>query len=638
METSETRSNELLSSSLVERLADLAPDHAGHRDHAVQFYDDESFLTNVVSDFLAGALREGQPAVVIATPSHRKSFASRLRQEGVDVAKARRSRRLVLLDARKTLAQFMVGNAPDARRFRMVIGSVIEGCVGREPTVPMRAYGEMVDLLWKDGNTEGAVQLEDLWNDLAHSYRFSLLCAYSMGNFCRASDADQFRRICGQHTRVTPSEALLREDDSARLRALSILEQRSRALETEIVQRELLEQRLRDTIIELQERERDLKDVLENAAEGIHLVTRDGTIQWANEAELSMLGYTASEYIGKPIAKFHVDAPVIEDMLARLARGETLRSYEARLRHKDGSIRYVLVNSNVRWENGEFRNTRCFSRDVTDLRKASAEREELLQRERLARLDAERARADAERARLVAEQANRAKSDFLAVMSHELRTPLNAIGGHAELMELGIHGPVTAAQRTALERVQRSQRMLLGLINQVLNYARIETGNVQYDVAAIPLDEIARAIEGLLLPQLRSKGLQYSYGGCPTDLAVKADGEKLQQILLNLMANAVKFTERGGSISLAVEIADGDVLMHVRDSGVGIPPEKLELIFDPFVQVDPNYTRKRDGVGLGLAISRDLARGMNGDLTVVSQLGAGSTFTLRLPRVTASIA
>jgi PAS domain S-box-containing protein len=411
-----------------------------------------------------------------------------------------------------------------------------------------------------------------------------------------------------------------------------VLEQRSRVLEAEIVQRELLEQRLRETVITLQERERDLRDVLDNAAEGIHLVGADGIIQWANDAELSMLGYSAAEYVGQPIAKFHVDSPIVEDMLGRLARGETLRDYEARLRHKDGSIRYVQVNSNVRWKQDEFVHTRCFSRDITGLREAALQREELLGREQAARLEAERARAEAERAKGIAEQANRAKSDFLAVMSHELRTPLNAIGGHAELMELGIHGTVTVAQREALDRIQRSQRLLLGLINQVLNYARIETGNVDYKLVAVPVDETLRGIEALFSPQLRAKGIRYEYAGCSPPLAVRADAEKFQQILLNLLANAVKFTERGGRITVDVEERGTDICVRVHDTGVGIPAEKLSMIFDPFVQVDFNYTRKNDGIGLGLAISRDLARGMKGDIVVVSALGEGSAFTLRLPR------
>jgi PAS domain S-box-containing protein len=635
MESTQPLTAAQLQSARQNTAAALPPAKTHHHDHAVQFYDDDSFLGTVVSEFLAGALREGQPVVVIASANHRKAFLARLRAAGFDLGAARKRHQFVMLDARATLRQFMVGNTPDPVRFRNLIGRVIERCVAKVPAVRVRAYGEMVDLLWKDGNTEGAVRLEELWNELARSYDFSLLCAYSMGNFCRSTDADLFRRICSEHTRVTPTETLNLADDRERLIQTSLLEQRARSLEAEIAQRELLEQRLRETVVAVQERELDIKDVLENAAEGIHLVTGTGMIQWANDAELSMLGYSAEEYVGQPIANFHVHRDVIDDMLARLSRGETLRDYEARLRHKDGSIRYVLVNSNVRWKDGEFVHTRCFSRDITLVRQASLEREQLLERERAARLDAERAREEADRARLVAEQANRAKSDFLAIMSHELRTPLNAIGGHAELMELGIHGPVNEAQREALDRIQRSQRMLLGLINQVLNYARIETGNVHYDVVKVPVDETVRAIEALLMPQMRSKALRYEYAGCASAVAVRADGEKLQQILINLLANAIKFTDRGGQITIDVEDVGLDVFIHMRDTGVGIPSEKLHLIFEPFVQVDSNYNRKRDGAGLGLAISRDLARGMDGELTVASTLGEGSTFTLKLPRAPA---
>ena len=260
--------------------------------------------------------------------------------------------------------------------------------------------------------------------------------------------------------------------------------------------------------------------------------------------------------------------------------------------------------------------------------------EQVLARRQVERLLAvsEAARAEAEAARAEAEAASRAKSEFLAVMSHELRTPLNAIGGYAELMEMGIRGPVTAQQREDLGRIQRSQRHLLGLVNEVLNYAKLESGAVRYDPADVVLCEALAAAEGLIAPQARAKGLALAAAECPADLAVRADPEKLRQVLVNLLSNAVKFTDRGGRITVACAADGPRVRIAVRDTGIGIPAEQIERVFEPFVQVRADLTRTAEGTGLGLAISRDLARGMGGELTAESTPGAGSTFTLTLPR------
>jgi PAS domain S-box-containing protein len=612
---------------------------ASAHEHAVQFYDDEAFLATAASEFLASGLTSNRPVVVIATPSHRKAFFQRLRELEVDVDQARKSGQLTVLDARQTLKKISVNEEPDARRFQNVIGSVIgRSLAGREGS-HVCAYGEMVDLLWKGGHQEGAIKLEELWNELTSKYELSLFCAYNMGNFGSASDSEQFAAICQQHTHVIPTERYVQGDDAARLVEISMLQQRARALEAELENRDVLERNLRETVAALQDRELELRDVLENAAEGIHRVGPDGIIQWANNSELELLGYRAEEYIGRHITEFHADADVIDDLLARLSCGQAVHSYPARLRHKDGSIRHVLVNSNVRFENGKFLNTRCFTRDITELHEAGVEREAAMERERVARESAERAKAeaeqataDAQRARALAEQANRAKSDFLAVMSHELRTPLNAIGGYAELIELGIHGPITPAQGDALERIQRSQRLLLGLVNQVLNYARVETGNVRYNLECVKLDEVLRTAEGSVASQMRAKNIRYEYTGCDSTLDVQADAEKLQQIVLNLLTNAVKFTDAGGAIGVSIERRHRVAAVHVTDTGIGIPADKFDVIFDPFVQVDARYTRTRDGVGLGLAISRDLARGMGGNLALTrSAEEVGSTFTLTLP-------
>jgi signal transduction histidine kinase len=230
-----------------------------------------------------------------------------------------------------------------------------------------------------------------------------------------------------------------------------------------------------------------------------------------------------------------------------------------------------------------------------------------------------------------AEEANRVKSEFLATMSHELRTPLNAIGGYAELLEMGVRGPINDRQREDLRRIQASQRHLLGLINEVLNYAKLETGAVHYEVSDVGVRGVLASAEALVAPQAGAKGLRLEVSSCSESLAVRADAEKLLQILANLLSNAVKFTSPGGRVSLWCGVAESTVVFRVADSGIGVPADKLGAIFEPFVQVRSDLTRTAEGTGLGLAISRDLARAMDGELVAESTVGEGSTFTLTLP-------
>jgi signal transduction histidine kinase len=253
--------------------------------------------------------------------------------------------------------------------------------------------------------------------------------------------------------------------------------------------------------------------------------------------------------------------------------------------------------------------------DITERREAAAERERLFQLEQQARLEAE--------------AANQSKSDFLAVMSHELRTPLNAIGGYAELMELGIRGPVTQEQRTDLARIQTAQRHLLGLVTDVLNFVRVDRGRVEYALTDVSVEDVLAGVETLVRQQFEAKGITYTPRPCP-QVRVVADEEKLGQIFINLLTNALKFTPEGGEVVVNCVTTDQYAEIQVSDTGIGIEASKLEVIFEPFVQVNQQLTRANNGVGLGLAISRELARGMGGDLTAASLVGVGSTFTLRL--------
>ena len=235
-------------------------------------------------------------------------------------------------------------------------------------------------------------------------------------------------------------------------------------------------------------------------------------------------------------------------------------------------------------------------------------------------------------ARADAEAANRAKTEFLAMMSHELRTPLNAIAGYTELLELGISGPVSDMQREQLGRIRRSQRHLLGIIEDLLDLSRLEHGvPADIELGPVPVHETLGSLEALIAPQLRARNLTYIYNPAAGELVAYGNRARVEQIVLNLLANAIKYTAPGGRVGLSSELHGGRVEIRVSDTGHGIPREKLDAIFEPFTRVEMDLTRTTEGTGLGLAISRHLARAMMGDLTARSEIGRGSIFTLALP-------
>ena len=327
-------------------------------------------------------------------------------------------------------------------------------------------------------------------------------------------------------------------------------------------------------------------------------------------------GYRAEEIIGKHFSIFYPTEDVENGKtvfeLKVASREGRFEDLGWRLR-KDGTRFWAnVVITALRDPSGELVGFAKVTRDLTERREAE-----------------ERALADARRV-AAAEAANRAKSEFLTTLSHELRTPLNAIAGYAQLLDVGVAGALTEAQRDFLDRIRASQQHLLGIINDLLNYSRIEAAGVAFDLTAVRVRDVLDRSVRMITPQAAQKGLEIVRGSCVDDLYVRADEQKLDQILLNLVTNAVKFTTAG---TIAIECAvDGDrVQILVRDTGLGIAAEHLTSIFEPFVQVGRKLSSMSEGVGLGLAISRELARGMGGDLTVTSALGEGSTFTVELP-------
>lgn len=283
----------------------------------------------------------------------------------------------------------------------------------------------------------------------------------------------------------------------------------------------------------------------------------------------------------------------------------------ARLRNNDGATVAALRNRNE-WLEAEIHRRKV----------AEAELDMAVERERLAR-------EETEHARLAAEEANRFKSAFIAKMSHELRTPLNAIGGYAQLLEMGLRGPMSEPQCDFLRRIRRSEEHLLTLINQILDLSRVESGRERFDFANVGVQQTILRVEELVTPQLIAKQINGSFTACDSRLSMYADSEKVSQILLNLVSNAIKNTPSGGSIAVDCGADPKWVRISVEDSGRGIPRAQIERIFEPFVQIAATWG---DGVGLGLPISRELAQGMSGELTVSSEEGKGAMFVLRLPR------
>ena len=395
-------------------------------------------------------------------------------------------------------------------------------------------------------------------------------------------------------------------------------------------------QRERDALLEELQMERARLEFVFQQAPAFLAVLRgpQHVFELVNAAYLQLIG--GRQVVGRPLAEALPE--VVEQGFLQLLdqvyrTGETYvgKETEVHLPQESGGLEprfLTFVYLPLTGVDGTVVGLIVHGTDVTEQVTARREVERLL-------LESEQARAEAEAARAEAEAANRAKADFLASMSHELRTPLNAIGGYTELLEMEVHGPVSPQQRGALERIALSQRHLLTLINDLLAFARIEAGHIELDLRPLPVRAVLAGVEPLVGPLAAAKSIAYT-ASAPTEAVVLADDERLRQILVNIVGNGIKFTQKGGAVEISCATAARWIEIRVRDDGPGIPAEKHRAIFDPFIQVDRRLSRPREGVGLGLAISRDLARAMGGDVGVESEEGRGSTFVIRLPRAEAA--
>ena len=454
-------------------------------DHFVQFYESDGFLLNSLSGFIGSAIKANDAAIVIATETHRQGLDELLLANGVDLTEARSRGQYIALDAADTLSQFMVDGSPEPKRFKDVLGGIIASVTDGRARV--RAFGEMVALLWAQGNHAGAIQLEQMWNELQNAHSFSLFCAYPMNGFGGEKFFASHVDVCTAHSRVIPTESYAGlADADARLRVIVQLQQKAKSLENEIQER---------------------------------------------------------------------------------ARAEE-------------ALRFALV------------------------------------REQMARSEAQ--------------AANRMKDEFLATVSHELRTPLNAIIGWSHLLRSGRLDEATIAR--AVETIDRNAKSQAQLIEDILDVSRMITGKLKLNNEPVDLAAVINSAIDSVQLAADAKEIQLAITLDPSARHTVGDANRLQQVVWNLLANAIKFTPAKGSIKVNVERAGRYAQFCVSDSGQGISAEFLPFIFDRFRQADGTSTRQHGGLGLGLSIVRQLVELHGGTIKAESKgEGRGATFTIKLP-------
>jgi PAS domain S-box-containing protein len=382
------------------------------------------------------------------------------------------------------------------------------------------------------------------------------------------------------------------------------------------------------------ERERERYYTLFHSAPDPFLVTdQRGTIEEANSAAGELLG-VPSALLPKKSLLAYLDAEArreFEHRVDGLTESGRANKWALAVGARDGRIVPMEATAS-RFGKGSI----CWIFRDTSVRRASEESMHALNRSLNARVaqrtrELEVALEGEQSARKEAEAANRIKTELFARLSHEFRTPLHAVSGYLEILEQNIHGVLTADQRRDVERIHQAQEHLMTLVNMILDFAKLEGGPIELSMAEIPIEETLRGAEALVAPQFAKKAIAYTHHAGDASMTVFADRERVQQILLNLLANAMRFTPSGGTVDMDWRIENDALLVHVRDTGPGIPREKAEQIFEPFVQLRAPGSVPSGGTGLGLAISRDLARAMGGDVRVTSAVGVGSVFTLLLP-------
>ncbi len=564
--------------------------------HTVQFYSDATFLLAALSRFMGAAMGAGDAAIVIATPAHREELAQRLAARGLEVARAVEQGRYVALDAAETLAQFMVDGWPDEKRFVELIGGVITRAKAAANSQHGRAalFGEMVALLWAEGNTEGALRLEQLWNQIAQSHAFSLVCAYPLGMFYQSDHADAFLRICAEHSAVLPAESYALAPADERLRIIAQWQQKAQALQLEISKRNLA-----------QEAATRLAAIVESSDDAIVSKDLNGIVTSWNAAAERMFEYTPEEIIGKPITT--IIPPGLqhdEDMiLSKVRRGERIEHYETVRVSKSGKRLDVSLSIfPVKDASGRVIGAAKIARDITHRRQTEAA---LRHAERLA-----------------------ANGQLAATIAHEINNPMQALTNLLSLVGYRTSRDDTTHQLVAL--AESELKRMAHITRQMLSFYRESSAPVR-----LKITEVIEDILEVLVMNLRTHHIKverrYEF-----DDPIRAFPVEMRQLFANLLSNAAEAIGRDGRITVHVTASrdwskpdSTGVRIIIADTGPGIEPAMKKRIFEPFFT-----TKEEKGTGLGLWVVKGIVTKHQGCVRFRSSTRpgrSGTVFSIFLP-------
>jgi PAS domain S-box-containing protein len=590
-----------------EREAAFIP-HAA--EHVVQFYETDTFLVDAVSGFIGAGLGAGEAGIVIATRAHREAIEQRLQANGLDLAAARARGAYISQDAGETLGQFMLDSLPEPKHFTELIGHLLAQAARGQRQV--RVFGEMVMLLWTQGNQAAAIRLERLWNDLLQQTSpFSLYCAYPMNDFAGAQYAGSLATICQQHSHVIPAESYTALDDSEkRLLAITRLQQQAHSLQAEIAERKAAEERLRIS-------ENRYRRLFEASPDGIVMLDPDtGAIIDANPALTALLGVSRERLLGQELWQIGLfeDRERQRVFLQQVQEQQLLRYEALPIPTKDGQPRSIELVSTLYQANGH-KVIQCHLRDITEHKELETQREA-----------------------------------FISMVTHELKTPLTSIQGNIQLAQRRLTHLLSQVEQlppeqqraleavqNALSRSQQSLRVQHRLINDLLDVSRLQEDKLELHLAPCDLVEIvyetvqdyqAAHPSRLITLELPEQA----------PLQVMGDRDRLQQVLSNYVANALKFSPTSEPVHIGLSLEGENARVWVQDHGPGLAPKEQQRVWKRFYQAPqtPIQNESKAGLGLGLYVCQQLINRQRGQVGIESTPGNGATFWYTLPLISAA--